>query len=287
MRYTVTVFLLMSWTTRAQQSARFEWPHDPLGIASANRTEVPVVEAVVNQALAPETVTAHVRAFRFVPLETIDRIDLVASIDTSGRGMFNTFIAVWPNSSGYGHAMLPSDAQTVLARDVIDLDGTGLYKVVAGIFPGGYQGKDTIPLPWYTVQALKGGKWIDISDQYPELYQADLIPRSSLLLQVVDAASSGDKVLVQSYRGYSLFIRFKYERAVLHNPRAGLESALAWAESPDSSVRVLAAKTLGEIADPRSISVLRVLAGSEDIRVHIAAQDALMHTGAVPDRRQK
>src|SRR5471030_2945214 len=101
-------------------------------------------------------------AFRFAPLETVKRVDLIASIDTSGREMFNALVAVWPASGSYRYAILPSDAHGVLARDVVDLDGAGVHKIVAGTFPGGYQGVDTIPIPWYGVYTLKQGKWIEV-----------------------------------------------------------------------------------------------------------------------------
>jgi hypothetical protein len=265
--------------------ASLEWPGDLNAIPTANATAIGTIQTLVNGALAPAGIIARVGAFRFAPLETVKRVDLIASIDTSGREMFNALVAVWPASGSYRYAILPSDAHGVLARDVVDLDGAGVHKIVAGTFPGGYQGVDTIPIPWYGVYTLKQGKWIEVSDRYPELYQAELVPRLSLLVHVAEAGFAGDKAALELYRDCGLFIRFKYERMVMHNTGAGLERALSWADSSAPSIQVLAVKTLGEITDPRSISALRRLAGSQDVRVRIFAEAALVHIGAAVDRQ--
>jgi len=170
----------------------------------------------------------------------------------------------------------------VLARDVVDLDGTGVYEVVAGTITGGYQGFETIPVPWYGVYRLKEGKWIDVSDRYPRVLQDNV---GNVAWQVGSACSTGDKARVELYMDSAQFVRFKYNRVLLHDTRAGLESALVWADSSVPSVQVLAVETLDEIPDPRAVSALKKLAETPDIRVSIGAKAALAHMGAGAERK--
>lgn len=268
-------------------AASFQWPGDLNGIPAANSVDTSVIESIINASLAPEAITARVREFRFVPLEEVDRVDLIASIDTSRRGIFNAYIAIWPNAAGYGYSLLPSDAQTVLARDVVDLDGRGVYSVITGGFPGGYQGADTIPIPWYAVYTLKRGKWLDVSDRHQRLYEGDLGRRSALLLRLAEGCSAGEKELVQLYKVSALFVRFRYERAVLHKPSAGLEVALEWADASAPLIQLLAVESLRDITGARAVSRLKRLTESSDIRVRIAAKDALAHLqSGLGQRRQ-
>lgn len=275
------VLSVVAWLSiSAQSEAQFEWPRDLMSVPAANATNISAINAVVNGVLARQTLTAKVREFRFVPLENAKRIDLIASIDTSGRGMYNALIALWQTGGGYDYAILPSEAQGPLGRDVIDLDGAGVYEVVAGRIPGGHQGHDTDPIPWYGVYSLRQGKWIDVSAHSPQLYHIDLTPKLSLLLQVLDQCSSGDKGRLELYKDQVLFVRFKYERNVGHNSDAGLKTALEWAGSGVPAIQVLAVETLGEIADASAISALKKLAESEDVRVRISATGALTRIGA-------
>jgi hypothetical protein len=261
-----------------------DWPRDLNGVPAANATDTGTIKALINRVLAPEFVEVDaVREFRFVPLESLRRVDLIASIDTSGRGMFNAFIAVWQSSEGgYGHVVLSAEGQSVLARDVVDLDGTGVYEVVAGTTPGGYQGFETLPIPWYGVYRLKLGKWVDVSDRYPEVFRDFAV---TVAWQVGDACSTGDRTRVELYMDSAQFVMFKDSRALRHDSLAGLERALVWAGSSVPSIQVLAVETLREIPDPRAVSALRKLTGSPDIRVSMGAKDALSHMGAGAEQK--
>lgn len=279
MRTVVGLCLILLLPVSAVSAAHFEWPYDLNGTPAANSASIKEIGTLVNRVLAPQSITAQVRAFRFVPLETPKRIDLIASIDTSGRGMFNAVIALWQFESAYKYAILPSERQGALARDVIDLRGTGVYQVVAGRIPGGYQGFNTDPIPWYGVYALREGKWIDVSDKYPQLYEIDISPRLGIVFHTLEVCLSGDQQRLEIYRDQAQFVRFKYDRHVTHTGDAGLSTALDWADSEVPAIQILAVEILGEYTDATAITTLKRLMSSQDLGVRSAAASALTRIG--------
>jgi len=282
MRYMTILYLLLAWLICAQPAAAIDWPADLSQAPEANKTDIHAIESLLNEALGPASLLLRVGEFRFVPLETASRIDLIASAAISGRGALNAFVAVWRTPTGYGYAILPADVQGALGRDVVDLDGSGLYEVVAGYFATGYQGKDTMPIPWYGVYALKQGKFTNVSDRYPEA-----IPEQSLNLvfHLTEACEAGDKARIDLYRINDAFVQDKYQRMLFHHQDWGLDAALGWANSPVPGIQLLAIETLSEIPDPRSLAALRRLAEGPDAGVRIVAKGALAKLGAATDKR--
>jgi hypothetical protein len=265
----IPLCLSLPWILSGQPAVTFGWPKDLNSTPVANRTSLSAIESLVNQVLSPnEHASLKVAEFHFVPLETVSRIDLIASVDLSGRG-WNSFFAIWQTPDGYGSALLPS-YRNRLATDVIDIDGAGIYQVVARELSGIYLGTATPPIPWCAVYTLRGGKWINVSDRYPNFFWPDQV--LSAVRSLTGAFDAGDKALVELYRVNEQFVSFKYERMVLHHTNAGLESALGWSSSANRAIRVLAIKTLCDADDPRATAALQKL--SEDAGTTILAKDA-------------
>ena len=276
MRLQAALSLLALCGLYGRRAEALEWPKDLSSAFAANRTGIHEIEALVAEAL-DNGAPIRVADFRFVPLEKSQRVDLIAIVGFSGRGMFNSFVALWQSSDGYGHAVLLSDVQGAIGRDVVDMDGNGIHEVIAGNFPGGYQGAGTLPIPSYGVYELRDGKWENVTDRYPGFYP-DRSP--SLVLRVLDACEAGDRRLMEIYRDNDLFVTFKSERIVLHNRTAGLEAALGWAGSTVPPIQVLAIKTLCDISDPRATAALKKMSEAPDAGVRIQAGAALAHPGA-------
>jgi hypothetical protein len=279
MRHLLTLCLLACCVAPGQA---LDWPRDLNGVPAANATDIATIKALINSVLGPNSDLVAVGEFRFLPLEAVNRIDLIASAAISGRGRLNAFIAIWQSpEGGYGHAILPTDGRSsVLPSDVVDLDGTGVHEVIAGTIPGPYLGADTIAIPWYRVYRLKQGKWVDVSDKYPKA-QSDMVP--VLVRVMADACSSGDKALVERFRDYALFVYYKDVR--LRGTASGLTAALEWAGSPDRVIRWLAVEMLAETPDPRAISALGKLAGDPDPGVSAFAESVLTHMGVGAERK--
>ena len=72
-----------------QPAAAIDWPADLSAAPAANKTDIHAIEDLLNEVLEPLSI-GHVGVgeFRFVPLETASRIDLIVSA-ISGRGAPN------------------------------------------------------------------------------------------------------------------------------------------------------------------------------------------------------
>jgi hypothetical protein len=101
MRYLTVSFLLVAWLISIQPAKAIDWPTDLNSTPAANRTNAHAIETFLNQVLAPDAIPLMgVGGFRFVPLETGRRIDLIATVALSGRGKLNALIAVWQSPNG-------------------------------------------------------------------------------------------------------------------------------------------------------------------------------------------
>ena len=274
MRQALLRSILIFWSASVGLAGAVDWPRDLNSIPAADRADIGSIETLIHLALNPGMPEVlRVAEFRFVPLEVIGRVDLIASVDFSGRGL-NSFVAVWRSTEGYASAVLPSYGCD-LAQDVLDMEGTGVYSIVAGEVPGGYQGIYTMPIPWYGVYALKSGRWTNVSDRYPHFSRTDWAVQ--LVSGLADACEGGRRDLVELYRDNALFVRFKYNRMVMHDNTAGLETAMGWANSPSRQIRILAVETLCGSGDPRAIATLKKLSESQESGVVILAKGALEH----------
>lgn len=278
-KFACTMLLAVS----SLRGAILSWPADPNQISEANKTPVSTITDLVNSVLGSVplyyAIPMRVGEFRFTHLETLQRVDLIATIDSSGRGVNESFIAIWQEPSGYKYAILHALPTGVIGRMVVDLDGDGIHEVIAGTDAGGYQGVNTDPLRWYGVYKLRAGKWVDVSERYPSLYTHELWPGSALLLQLAVAAEEGDKEMAALRKAQALFVQFKYDRDVFKRSGAGLQMALEWGRSPDWRIQMLAVDTLAEIQDPSSIATLKELGGSKSIEVSLSAKGALTKWG--------
>ncbi len=276
MRYIMTLFFVACHPLFGQT---LEWPHDLNGIPAANATNLATIESLVRSVLGPDgNELMTLGEFRFVPLETVTRIDLITTAGFSGRGAINCFIAVWRAPDGsYRHAILPADGSQALSMDAVDLDGHGVYELIAGKSPGPYLGAAGIGISWHAVYRLKQGQWENVSDRYPQA-RSERIP--SLIWDLSDACSSGDNGREERYKDYALFVRFKQDHMFAHQSDSGLRSALEWANSADPVIQWLAVETLADIPGARAVSALRKLAGNSDAGVADFAKRVLAEGGA-------
>ena len=256
-----------------------QWPHDLNGTPAANATNLATIKSLVRSALEPDgNELMTLGEFRFVPLEAVNRIDLITTTGFSGRGAINCFIAVWRAPDGsYRHAILPTDQPHGLSTDLVDFDGHGVYELIARKFPGPYLGAASIGISWRAVYKLKQGQWENVSDRYPQA-RSGHIP--SLTRDISNNCSSEDKDRLERCKDYALFVRFKEDRIFAHQSDSGLRSALEWADSADPVIQWLAAETLAEIPGARAVAALRKLAGSSDKGVADFAKSVLGKAGA-------
>ena len=259
------------------------WPTSADQIPEANKIPVSTITSLVNSVLGsvPQyyAITMRVVEFRFAHLEAAQRIDLIAIIDSSGRGVNEGFIAIWQEPPGYKYAILTDLPVGVIGRTVVDLDGDGLCEVIAGTAPGGYQGVNTDPLLWFGVYQLRAGKWVDVSDSYPSLFGHELWFQPALVLALAVANETGDKELPALRKAQASFVEFKYDRHVFKRSGMDLQAALEWSRSLDWRIQLLAIDTFADIQDASSIAALKELAGSKSSEVSFAAKGVLAGLG--------
>ncbi len=83
------------------QGAVVKWPATIDEIPEGNKTPVSTVTDLVNSVLAPALMSGmQVEEFRFARLESQQRIDLIATIDGSGRGLYRLRAGKWDGRRG-------------------------------------------------------------------------------------------------------------------------------------------------------------------------------------------
>lgn len=274
----ILVWGLLSALAAAGQPQRlgqpdFPWPSSQ-GLAQANSLDVGRIGAFVRSLFPDDGSTFDIGEFRFAALEP-GRTHLVVTADFSGRAFYYTLLLVWPAGDGtFRYTSLSSAGPHVLGREIVDLDGDGFSELLVKELAGGYEGADTVPLYWISVKKMIGGELQDQSAQFADFYRNEYVPMLNALDRAASCAEGGSEASCKT-AALTQFLRFRMEREAFSRPKAGLEKALAWSESSQGHLQVLAVRTLAEIDDPRADSALERLANSSNQTVASRAQEAL------------
>jgi hypothetical protein len=151
----------------------------------------------------------------------------------------------------------------LLVTDLLDLDGDGFDEVISSQFAAGYQGASTPPLYWYTIYSFKDGLPHDVSRQFRDFYQAQVVNWGYMLERLIMPPLGSDSKESKYVEAQIIFTRLEYNRKIVGESKAGLQEATDWADSPEANLQDLAVITLGEIKDPASIAVLKKLTTSK------------------------
>jgi hypothetical protein len=144
----------------------------------------------------------------------------------------------------------------------VDLNGDGVDELVTAEWPAGYQGAGTPPIYWYTVWQFRDGVPYDASAQFPEFYQGFVLGQLSHIEKLLSKLQSVDPAAVQVPLAEIEYVRLKFQRTVLSQKNAGIEQALAWAESKNGSLRIMGISSLAEMPAPAAGEKLKELASS-------------------------
>ena len=256
----------------ASANAQFRWPASPADLPAANRTSSSKIAAFVRSLLSEDS-SLGVPEFRFVQLEK-NRLYLAVSI---GRHALGSLVVIKPEGQSFRYFEFEDDEPQPLARKVVDLDGEGVAEVTTAPLVAGYEGATTQPIYWYSIYKFEDGYPRDVSANFPSFYELALFPWLSYL----EGLFSQCKVTSPGGSEYALakieFVRFKYQRTIKGVKNAGLEQALAWAESSNPNVQMLALRTFEEIADPKSVAEIVKLTHSPKPGVCMTAVNSLAH----------
>ncbi|MGH9622801.1 MAG: HEAT repeat domain-containing protein [Bryobacteraceae bacterium] len=209
--------------------------------------------------------------FRFATFGK-NTVDLIATVDSSGRNLFYGLVGVCRTDTGYRHFMLESAPPHLLAAEVIDLDGTGINQLIVKRLVGQYRGASTAPILWYSIYNIKGCVPKDVSTKYPQFYQKEVLPSFAFVERALSEKSAEAR---KRYEAQAAFVELKYHQVILKRPRAGIPQALSWAKSPDPDIQMLAIGILKNANAPVALATLNHLAGASNYEVSQAAKRAL------------
>jgi len=273
-----------------QGDLRFEWPKSEKQLLEQPPRE-DAVKALFASFDRQDVVQTTVGEFRFVRLQREGPLSLVATTDYSSRGLFWSVMVVELVGERFRVAGLASAPPHDLSKEIVDLDGDGVYEILTKLPAGGYQGAGTrCKIAVYRIYKMKGdGSLVDASSQFKDYYERIIIPeldRVKAGIEATPAPQAGDVELDEKgrrileedlVRGKAevQFVFDKYQRMLHGQKFAGLEKALSWTGSQDRELQKLAIQTLEEIDHPASVQALFRLQKTGDFAVSRAAEAAL------------
>ncbi len=149
---------------------------------------------------------------RFVDLDRDGHLELVATVDYSGRGFFTTVVTFKRGTQGkvtYSMTSINGFSVEDLAQKLRDLDRDGRAELVVQQYVDRYEGTTRAPLET-VVYAWRGDRFVDASDQYPAFYRAEVIPALESRLQAI-ADGGSTRATVDDHDAFVL--RIELERA--------------------------------------------------------------------------
>jgi len=294
-------FVLIALALEAQRETglllegyvRFAWPISELQSLERppNREEVALL--LTSFARGDGGKQIAVEQFRFVPLRRDGPPSLIAVSDAGGGKWFWSLQIVEPVGQLFRITGLDSAPPHDLHKELADLDGDGLYEIVTKNLAGGYQGARTRPIFVYRIYKAKDSTISDASSEFRDYYEKTVIPelehnsdrlkeRLEAGLASIDARSPEDlraqqevKEDLVAAKAEVQFVLDHYQRAVYRRKTAGLETALAWSQSPNSHLQLLAAQALEEMDHPVALLTLARLAKTGNLVVSGQATGAL------------
>lgn len=233
----------------------------------SNRSDVATfLDVIVENAYLESTVGD----FRKLDLDGDGRMELLASVDYSGRGFFNTLFVVWADEEGLRYQKFETWNLESLEGVVEDLDLDGRQELLTRQLLTPYLGARP-HAAWTTVRALDDGEYVESSSRFGHFYESRILPALENKLERLGEA--GDNRLLEMATEVELAkVLWTLGRS---DSEAVLHSAMQWAEEPDPVGRIFATSVLKELEVPAADRVLQRLAEDSNDEVALYAVTAL------------
>ncbi|MGH9451567.1 MAG: hypothetical protein ACRD11_13685 [Terriglobia bacterium] len=264
LRFVAAIFalaFLLPPTVRAQESqvvrvtAPFAWPTSEAAAVAANESAKRTVAEFFHQVIThkrayfepPGTPAIKVYDFRFVQLER-GKFYLVLAAGTRWNQMY--VLLPWQGGVRLTDMQTIVSGHLPIALATPDLRGNGIHELITAEVPTGYPSASTAPIYWYRVWQFRDGVPLDASSQFPDFY------REFVLREIAYPERLLNRLQAHGLQGYKVplaeiaYVRLKYERIVLGQPNAGLDEALAWAESRNTDLFDLGVFSLADMPTP-------------------------------------
>lgn len=137
---------------------------------------------------------------RFVDLDRDGSLELVATVDYSGRGFFDNVVVVRRQQGHFDWTAVASNGPSIehLDAHLSDVDGDDVPELVLERFMDRYEGALRVPVETVVYRWEPTG-FVDASDTFPQYYRVNVIP--GLEEQVARAASNGSSKGTSSAEG--------------------------------------------------------------------------------------
>jgi hypothetical protein len=215
--------------------------------------------------------------FRILDLDQDGEADLIATIDSSGRGFFNHLLVMRGNGGGLTVQEVDVWNMESLDRTVQDFNGDGRPELLLRKNITPYLGARPMA-SWTAVFGLDGNQLVDQSVLFPQFYDSVL---AGLDYNIAESDTEKSEDILR--RDVLIIERDKILRVLGRSLDAGLTSALNWARSEDPVHRIFALSVLSEVEGSEADSTLKTLSKDLDPEVSARARiaDAVKSAKAV------
>jgi hypothetical protein len=134
---------------------------------------------------------------RFVDLDQDGNLELVSTVDYSGRGFFNNIVVVRQQQGHFSWTALGNNGRSIedLPSHLVDANGDGVPELVLEQFMDRYEGALRVPVETVIYRWGPAG-FRDASDAFPEYYRSRVVPK--LEEQLAKASSKGSSKATSS-----------------------------------------------------------------------------------------
>jgi hypothetical protein len=255
------------WNAWGQTPADVSWlSSDPLNVSKTAWTPQQIAAFIVSTTVPSGPVT--VGDFRFLELLADGHLQLVASVDYSGRAFFNEVVVVRKNGVRFAIQRIPTFNLEGLGGLILDLDADLKMEL---LLPTAFTPYLSGPLPqasWLAVYSWTGTIYEDRTSQYSSYYRSTVLPRLQGSLEA--AIREGDEIAIRLAQ-----IEYdKGERLSGSGDTLGLSTAQALAGSSDPNMRIWAAAVFADIGSSEALAALSLLVNDGDAAVAMYAASA-------------
>jgi hypothetical protein len=234
------------WESRpAQNVAATAWTNDDIAafLGTVTAAQAPLI----------------VGDFRFASLIGDGSLQLVASVDYSGRRFFNTVLVVRRTATGYAVQKLPALDAESLAAAILDLDGDGRMELVLPMALTPYLGAGYPQAKWTAIYAWSGRLFVERTAAYAGYYREGVL--APLRQRLMNAAVANAAVPLA-------VARIEHDKALrvlpAANPGGGIATAQALASDADPKLRILGAAVAADLGSTDGDALLASLAADAD-----------------------
>src|SRR5215213_977766 len=266
-----TSLLALSGSAFAQSNpskrdlAGFSWSASAASRVSNEKWDKSEVAAFLDRVSDNGSLPSKVGDFVFVDVDADGQLELLATVDYSGRNFFNTLLIVHHNSDSFGLQTISVWNMESLENRIRDLDSDSRLELILQKPLTPYLGANPVAV-WPAVYTLAQSEYVERSADFGLWYQSEILPGLKQKPTAQGNAKDDDVSRIELA---------KIERVINRDRTAGLEMALGWSKDPKSIRRVFAASILGDIEEKAAEETLQQLAVDTDPDVATNARSVL------------